>query len=210
MSVLVASVLAFVLAFVAAMPIAGPIAMLIVSRSIEGRFTEARKIGYGAALAEGIYAGLAFATFSTFFAHNPAAIPIARVLTMVVLLVVGVVCVRFEPRPVDTQEADRKAGGFGLGFATSALNPTLFISWTGIATAIYARQIVEMKTILAVPFGVSAAAGLVSWYAVLVSLMTRYRSRLPQRFITRFVRGMGVVLIGIALWTGIGVVRSFV
>jgi threonine/homoserine/homoserine lactone efflux protein len=207
-SFLVVSVLAFVLAFVSAMPIAGPIAVLVVSRGIEGRFTEARKIGYGAAVAEGTYAGLAFGTFSTFFAHNPAAIPISRVLTMIVLIVVGSICLRFKPRPMSTDKADKKTGGFGLGFATSGLNPTIFISWTGIATAFNSYQIVEMRPLLALPFGASAAAGIICWYAVLLALMTRYHSRLPQRFVTLFIRGMGVVLIGIALWTGFGVVRS--
>lgn len=212
MSVLLACLISFVLAYVAAMPILGPIAVMVISRGIEGRFDEARKLGIGAALAEGTYAGIAFG-FATLFARYPAALPISRVLTSIVLAVAGVSFLRYTPKPIERSEIEKNEEGrkarsaFGLGFLTSGLNPTIIATWTAVAAGIHSRQIVEMKPWIAVPFGLSASFGIISWYLTLVALMTKYHSRLPARGMRNFIRVMGGVLLGISAWTLISLIR---
>lgn len=210
MSLLILCLLAFTLAFLGSVPIAGPVAVMVVSRGVEGRFTEARKVGIGSALAEGIWAALAFATFATFFARYPVVIPISRVVTSVLLLVLGVQFVRWVPKALDAKQEPPKRGAAALGFLTSLLNPTIFVTWSATATVIESRHFVEMRTAFAVPFGLAAAAGIAVWYSTLIALMTRYQSRLPRRLLTWVVRATGMLLLGIALWTASGVVRSLI
>src|SRR5215471_1241504 len=56
----VVSIVAFVLGFVGSMPVAGPISVMVVSRTAEGNWRAARRIAYGASVAEALYAFLAF------------------------------------------------------------------------------------------------------------------------------------------------------
>jgi threonine/homoserine/homoserine lactone efflux protein len=202
----VVCLIAAVLGYLAAMPILGPIAVMVISRGIEGRFDEARKLGMGAALAEGTYAGIAFG-FATLFARYPAALPVSRVLTSIVLAVVGVSFIRYTPKPIAAVEEPKARSAFGLGFLTSGLNPTIIATWTAVAAGIHSRQLVEMRVWMAVPFGLSACIGIGSWYVTLVALMTKYHSRLPARGMRIFIRVMGGVLLGIAAWTLISLIR---
>lgn len=129
------------------MPILGPVAVMVISRGI-GTLDDARKLGIGAACAEGSYAGIAFG-FATLFARYPAALPVSRVLASVVLLVVGASFVAYRPKPVDPSAAvgGRKAkSAFGLGLLTSGLNPTIVAMWTAVVAVIHSRQIVEMRS----------------------------------------------------------------
>jgi threonine/homoserine/homoserine lactone efflux protein len=205
-SLFLVCLIAAVLGYLAAMPILGPIAVMVISRGIEGRFDEARKLVMGAALAEGTYAGIAFG-FATLFARYPAALPVSRVLTSVVLAVVGVSFLRYTPKPIAAVEEPKARSAFGLGFLTSGLNPTIIASWTAVAAAIHSRQLIEMRAWMAVPFGLSACIGIGSWYLTLVALMTKYHSRLPARGMRIFIRVMGGVLLGIAAWTLISLIR---
>lgn len=206
MSVLLVCVIAAVLGYVAAMPILGPIAVMVISRGVEGRFDEARKLGLGAALAEGIYAGVAFG-FATLFTRYPAALPVSRVLTSVVLAVVGVSFLRYTPKPLEAISERKTKSAFGLGFLTSGLNPTIVVTWTAVTAAVHSRQLVEMKPWMAIPFGMSACLGIGAWYFTLVALMTKYHSRLPARAMRIFIRVMGGVLLCISAWTLISLIR---
>lgn len=208
-SVVVVCLIAAVLGYVSAMPILGPVAVMVISRGIEGRFDDARKLGIGAACAEGSYAGIAFG-FATLFTRYPAALPVSRVLASVVLLVVGASFVAYRPKPVDPSAAvgGRKAkSAFGLGLLTSGLNPTIVAMWTAVVAVIHSRQIVEMRSWMAAPFGLAAGIGIGSWYFTLVALMTRYHSRLPARAMRLFIRVMGGVLLGLAVWTFVSAIR---
>jgi threonine/homoserine/homoserine lactone efflux protein len=198
--------LAAVLGYVAAMPPLGPIAIMVISRGIEGRFTEGRKLGIGAAIAEGTYAGVAWA-FATLFTRYPIALPISRVFTSVVLVVVGIYFVRYVPRPLGTVNERKAPNAFLLGYLTSFFNPAIIANWMGVAAGIYSLQIIGMQRWMAIPFGLSATLGIGAWYMTIIALMTKYHSRLPTQFLNRTIRVMGGVLLLIAAWTLISTIR---
>lgn len=208
MSLLIVTLVALVLGFVGSMPLAGPISVMVVSRGAEARFNEGLRLAMGSALAEGIYAAVAFAGFATLLVGHPSAVLGAKAITAVVLLVVGVQFARWklkEPSGVVDKPA---RGAFRLGLTTSLLNPTLLVTWSAVTTAIYSRQSIDMHTWYAVPFGAGAASGIAGWNAVLLALMRRYHSKLPKVFLAWLVRGMGLLLIGVAIWTAVGLIRG--
>lgn len=210
MSVVYVFLIGLVLSFVGSVPLAGPVSVMVVSRGVLGRHAEAIKLGLGAALGEGLYAGFAFAGFATFAQEHAAAVPISRALTFVVLLAVGIHFVRWAPKE---EAADGKKetgrGAFFLGLTTSLLNPTLLVTWSAVSTGIYSRQIVTMTRSLAIPFGLSVMLGIAAWNTILTLLLRRYRDRFPKKALTWFVRGMGLLLIAIALWSGISLLRQY-
>ena len=208
MSVLVVSLIALVLGFVGSMPLAGPVSVMVVSRGAVGHYAEAVKLAIGASIGEGVYAALAFWGFAHLLESFPAAMPISRALTSVVLLAVGIHFIRWTPKEEGERKRESGRGAFFLGLTTSLLNPTLLVTWSAVATGIYSRQIVPMTSLLAVPFGIAAATGITGWNLVLVALLRRYRERFPKALVTWFIRGMGLLLILIAVWSGVSVVRG--
>ena len=209
MSFVAVSLVALVFAFVGSLPLAGPIAVLVVSNGVNGRFKASLEIALGAAVAEGIYAFLAFWGFATFFARYPVVLPISHAVTAVILLTLGVYFLRFKMKEEQAHTEESKRGKFWVGFSVSILNPTLLATWGAVTTFLYSRQLVKMTGLLAIPFGAFAAAGIGLWALMMVALMKRFREHFPRAALTWLVRGMGIVLIGIAAWSLVELVRYF-
>ncbi|HEY2518099.1 MAG TPA: LysE family transporter [Polyangiaceae bacterium] len=203
MSFVAVSLVALVFAFVGSLPLAGPIAVLVVSNGVQGRYRDALKIALGAAVAEGVYAFLAFWGFATFLARYALLIPVSHAVTAAVLASLGVHFLFFEAKEDDGHGRVResKRGRFWFGFSVSALNPTLLATWGAVTTFLYSKQIVHMTSLLAVPFGVFAALGVALWGWLTVLLLKRFRNHVPRVALTWTVRGMGILLIGIAAWS---------
>lgn len=210
MSALIVSVIAFVLGFVGSMPLAGPVSVMVVSRAGMGRFDEARNVAFGAAIGEGLYAGLSFLGFAALLARYPTAVPISKGVTAIVLLAVGSHFLRWKAKDAGEGKERRGSSAFWLGLTASLVNPTLLVTWSAVTTAIYSRQVATMTPYLAAPFGIAAGAGIASWNVVLVAILRRYHNKFPQKAVTYFVRGMGLLLIAIALWSAIDLVRHYV
>jgi threonine/homoserine/homoserine lactone efflux protein len=191
---------ALVFGFVGSMPLAGPIALMAVARSSHGKYSEALRIGLGAAAAEGLYAAIAFWGFTTFLASHAFVVPLSHAVTAIVLAAVGVRFVFWKPSEgKDTRE--NKAGTALLGFSVSAINPTLLLTWSAAVAALYSRGLKEPSSAYAIPFGLCAAAGIGSWFLTLVALFKRYGDKLPRAAMTWVIRVMGLVLVVFALWS---------
>jgi threonine/homoserine/homoserine lactone efflux protein len=207
MSFVWVSLVALVFAFVGSLPLAGPIALLVVSNGANGRYREALRIALGAAVAEGIYAFLAFWGFATFLARYALVLPISHGVTAAILLGLGVRFLFFRLKSDDAPAGDTRPARFWLGFSISALNPTLLATWGGVTTFLYSKQLVQFTPLLAVPFGLFTATGIALWGLMMVSLLRRFRNHLPDALLTWTVRVMGIVLIVVALWSGVELLK---
>jgi threonine/homoserine/homoserine lactone efflux protein len=210
MSFLAVSVVALVFAFVGSLPLAGPIALLVVSNGVDGRYREAFKIALGAALAEGVYAFLAFFGFATLLARYQLVLPISQGVTAVLLGGLGARFIFFKVERGTSREDRPQRAPFWVGLSISALNPTLLLTWSAVTTFLYSKQIVEFAPLLAVPFGAFAALGVALWGGMTVALLRRYGRHVPDVVLTWVVRAMGVVLICAGVWSGVALAKHLV
>jgi threonine/homoserine/homoserine lactone efflux protein len=198
------SSVAFAFAFLGSLPLAGPIAILVVADGVSGRYKEALLIAFGAAIAEGTYAFLAFWGFSTFLARHALVLPISHGVTAVLLCALGTHFLFFKLKEKEaSSDEETKPGRFWFGFSIAALNPTLLATWGAVMTFLCSRQLVHFTGVLAVPFGMFAAAGIAAWGLMVVWLLKRFRNQLPRAALAWVVRSMGVVLIGVGVRSGI-------
>jgi len=200
---------AFAFGFVGSMPLAGPIAVMVVSRAASRRFSEALHIGLGAALAEGIYAGVAFWGFTSLFARTPLLAPISHGVTAVVLAVLGARFVFWSPKKTERKRAasnSQRAGTTLVGFSISAINPTLLVTWGAIVAFLYSKGLSGASSLVAVPFGACAAAGVAIWFVVLVALLRKYEGNLPHGVLTWTIRGLGLALVVLGMWSAVRLV----
>jgi len=206
MRLLAVCTVALVFGFVGSMPLAGPISVMVVARAAQKQFGEALRVGLGAAAAEAIYAGIAFFGFTTILEHHPVLVPVAHGITAVVLLALGVWFVLWKPKEKEDAEKSR-AGTVLFGFTVSALNPTLLVTWTGGVAFLYSKGLGEVSPWAAIPFGVCAGVGVGAWFAVLVALLGKYGRKMSRSVLTWAVRTLGVVLVGLGVWSGVQLVR---
>lgn len=200
---------AFAFGYVGSVPLAGPIAVMVLSRAARGKFGEALRIGAGAAVAEGLYAGASFWSFAALLTRSALLLPIARGATALVLLPLGIYFGFW--RSTEKSRADRhesRAGTALLGFTISALNPTLFVTWSAAVGFLFSQRAQSVREWDAFPFGLSAGAGVLLWFFTLVLLLRRYQGKVRDDVLSWVVRGLGVTLFFMGVWSALGFARA--
>jgi threonine/homoserine/homoserine lactone efflux protein len=198
---LLAVLLGFTFGFFGSMPVAGPASALVLSRGLLGRFLSGVMIGLGCAVAEGVYAFLAYWGFATFLAGYPFIEGVSHVVAAIILLALGVTFARYSgaKEAQQTQGSDAALPSAALGFWITILNPALMATWTASATTLNSAGVVLSKE-AALPFAVGVAAGIASWFSILTGLLKRFRGRFQPSSLNRVIRVIGVLILGLGLW----------
>ena len=198
---LLAVLLGFTFGFFGSMPVAGPASALVLSRGLLGRFLSGVMIGLGCAVAEGVYAFLAYWGFATFLAGYPFIEGVSHVVAAIILLALGVTFARYSgaKEAQQTQGSDAALPSAALGFWITILNPALMATWTASATTLNSSGVVLSKE-AALPFAVGVAAGIGSWFSILTGLLKRFRGRFQPSSLNRVIRVIGVLILGLGLW----------
>ncbi len=200
----------FVFGFVGSMPIAGPISLLVLSRGLENRINNALHLASGSALAEALYAYLAFWGFSELLASYTWIDPAAKGAAALILVALGL---RFALKKTPSRDApppDPSVGNkrsFVLGITITLLNPTLIATWTGAVAVLYSTGLFTFAPEHALPFSAGASAGIFCWFGLLLLLLGRFRSRLNRSAIFTTLRflGCGLILLGVVFAYGFAV-----
>lgn len=200
-----AALAGFLAGFLGSIPVAGPIAVLVVTRSLQGRLREAILIGCGAALPEAAYAFLAYWGFASFLADAPLVVPISRALGALILFFLAYALARYQP-PVPMPR--RGAGSFFMGFTIAALNPTLIVTWAAVLSLVASLDLLDLAPEMALPFSAAAAVGMSSWCVLMTVVIGRFRDRLSQEVIMRVHRVMALLVFGLAIVFAVAFVES--
>lgn len=202
------------LGYVGSMPVAGPIALLVLGRGLENRSRNGLSLAFGAAIAESLYAYLAFWGFGAVLARYPWVEETTRFGVAVLLIALGLHFARRQLSKASTSSSMPKNSGnkrnFLLGFAITLLNPTLIATWTFTVTTVYSLGLVTFDATNAVPFSLGALAGIVSWFATMLYLLKRFRSSFPRISLQRTVKLVGIVLIVLGVSLGVVATRPYV
>lgn len=198
---IIAAIIGFLFGFMGSMPVAGPIAVLVFARGIENRFRSGIAIATGGAIAEGIYACLAFWGFAKLLQEYTFVLPFSKIVAAIILFTLGIIFWRTkEVKKQENEVQDSALGGFFLGFTITALNPTLIATWSAAATTLFSTGLIKLDTSFALPFGGAAIAGIISWFSLLLFLVYRFRDRFNEKTLTKIIRGMGVFVFAIGLY----------
>lgn len=199
--------------FIGSIPVAGPIALLVFAYGMRGENKNAVLVAVGGAIAESIYAYMAFWGLAKILVRHPEVVANSRGAGAVILLGLGAYFFFRRKQP----EADAKPAAprgrkrsFLLGITVTALNPTLIVTWTAAATTLFSSGLIASSPGHALPFAIGAFGGIVAWFVVLVVLLHRYRSRISQATLAKIVRVVGVLLFALGLWFAWGAIAYFV
>jgi threonine/homoserine/homoserine lactone efflux protein len=192
---LLALILGLVAGFVASVPIAGPIAVLVLRAAFEGRRREAAFVALGSGIAEAFYAGVAFAGIGAAVDRFPMLLPISRVVSALVLVVVGVYLILRKPKPAANDgRSSRHGAKLVAGLTITALNPTLVVSWAAVVTALHGAGLVTTNSWGAFPFALGVGAGATGWFVAMAAIVGRFREKISPKVIQRSIQVVGALL----------------
>jgi threonine/homoserine/homoserine lactone efflux protein len=195
---LTAALLGFTVGFVFSMPVAGPISILVFGRGLQDRIRSGVYLALGGALAESVYAYLAFWGFSELLTVHPWVQPISRGVAAVLLIGLGLHFMLKRNRgdapevPPDPGVGNKRS--FFLGFTITALNPTLIATWGAAVAAVHSWELVSFDSNRALPFSVGVCLGISAWFVILLWLLRRFRGRFQRSTLDMMIRVMGVAL----------------
>ena len=194
-------VVGLVFGFLGSIPVAGPISALVLHRGLNRRYASAIWVGWGGALAEGLYALVTFFGFAKYLAQYPWIDTVSRGLAAVILIGLGISFMRYKTKTGEEpqKKADSALQSFGVGFTITALNPTLIATWSAMAVML-ASFGMAMTPIDAVPFSIGATIGIGGWFSAFVWILRRYGERFKARTLERVVRIIGVAVAGLGVW----------
>jgi threonine/homoserine/homoserine lactone efflux protein len=202
--VILALLIGFAAGFIGSMPVAGPVSILLFSRGLQDRARSGAYLAVGAAIAESVYAYLAFWGFSELLTVYWWIEPISRGAAAVLLTALGL---RFMLKGESAEQPEAKpAAGVGnkrsflLGLTITALNPTLIASWSAAVTILHSADLIDFGAGRALPFSIGVCLGISGWFIVLLWVLRRYRERFSRRTMARLLKGMGVALTLLGLW----------
>jgi threonine/homoserine/homoserine lactone efflux protein len=197
-----------VLGFVGSIPAAGPLALLIVTSGLQRDPRRGVRLAIGGALAESIYALLAFLGLGAILTRSPSVMPIARACAAVVIIAIGIAVVRRRPPPPDAAPPASGASSYLVGFSLVALNPAFLVTWVGFAAAIAGYP--SLRAAMEHPAWLAAGAfvGIVGWFFVLLAIARRSESKVRPETLARVVRVLGFVLVLMGAWLAIDALRT--
>jgi threonine/homoserine/homoserine lactone efflux protein len=167
----------------------------------------ARYVALGGALAEGLYALLAFWGLSTFLERYPVILPASRAVGALICLGLGIVLLLHRTRPAPVEPGPKRGNkrSFLGGFLITALNPTFIVTWTAALAALQGTGLMALDASQAIPFALGVVLGIVAWFSTLLALVGRFKGRWSPSGVERFIKGMGAALVLAALWVGLRV-----
>jgi len=196
---LTAALVGLFFGFLGSIPVAGPISLLVLAYGLEGRVRNGIFLAVGAALAESVYAYLAFWGFGALLARLTWIEPVSRGLAAALLITLGVRFLRRRPPPEALPQLSPPGAGnvrsFFLGVAITGFNPTLMVTWLAAVTLLRASDLVDFGAEGALAFSMGVAAGIAAWFGVLLTLLVRYRQRFSSSLLNRMLQAMGAALI---------------
>lgn len=199
----------FLFGFVGSIPIAGPISLLVFAYGVSGKLRSGLFLAMGGALAEGVYAYLAFWGLNRLLERYPAIVAQTRGVGAVVIFSLGLAfLLKKTKQGEEIEERSGRGGSFLLGVTITALNPTLIVTWSAAVTTLYSTgYIAPGDAGSAVAFAASACVGIVCWFASLLLLLNRFKGRFTRQSLDKLVRAVGCVLIALSLWFAVSFIR---
>lgn len=190
----------FLMGFIGSMPISGPISLLVFHRGMLARYRDGWAIGFGGAIAEGIYCALAILGFSAMYERFTFLASLANGLGILVLFAIGLYFALVRQENPETSSVAQPTtanwmGQFSLGLTVAALNPTLILTWSASAAMVYSIANLTFTTHEGIVFATSVIFGIAAWFGVLLALLRRFREHFPFLMLQRVIRSIGMLLV---------------
>jgi threonine/homoserine/homoserine lactone efflux protein len=198
----------FLFGFFGSMPIAGPTAVVVVAKGLDSKVRSGAYIAVGSAVAEAVYAFMAFWGLTAVLGRFPVLLPVSRLLGCAILMALGFYFVFRKEKSEKRQKREPDRVGYRnllFGLSITALNPTLILTWTAAVSAAHSTGLLRVHAMDAFPFAGGVAVGIVTWFLTLLWLLSHFQKKVKPASVHKVIKGMGALLVVIGLVLGVRV-----
>jgi len=200
--------------FFGSLPVAGPVALVVITKGLNSDYRSALSVATGAALAEGVLAGLVFAGVGLAASRVGWLQGFLDVAGVAVLLLVGVWFavrgLRGQGEPDESKDLKctdpLRQGSFGAGLVLA--NPGLLGTWGGAVAGLEGTGWVQVSVSGAPFFGLGVCLGALGWFWLAVYAIKRWRSALNGKWIDVMIRSLGLGLIALGATAAYNLIRA--
>ena len=201
--------LGFALGWAGSMPIAGAISFFVCHRGFAGRSGHGLALAAGAALAEAGWCLAILLGADELMDRWPAVGGIARALGGLFLVVLGIVvflrrhgsarrALGKQASPGATYTLPRLRDELRLGATLVIVNPSIPFNWLALITIAISLGLDPGRA----PglFALGVGLGIVSWFSVLLRIITAWRERMDMALLARVQGGFAMLLVVVGLY----------
>lgn len=182
----------------------GPINVWVVNTLIKHGFRSAFLIALGGSLMDFVYFIVVLSGLSIFH---------FSIKTTMILKITGVIFLfffglkellvkkqSFKLEDNVAKKTPRPAGFFLMGVAIYSSNPTLIASMSAIATIIKSWNLFFNTFFNYFLLSLGVAIGSASWFYLLISIVSKYKNQIPEKFFINFSRTSGALIVLFSLY----------
>jgi threonine/homoserine/homoserine lactone efflux protein len=195
MNVLQTFLIAFVFSFLGSIP-PGTLNLTMLRLGLEHKMNIAWRFALAAALVEYPYAWLAL-LFEDWITSSPAVVNNFRLISAIVMIVLGIVTIRAASKPARDVETVRESG-FRKGLLLSILNPLALPFWIGITAYLKSQGWITLSSTAEVHsylFGISLGA--LALLILIVYLARKATVAFSSHAKVKFIPGVVLLLLGV-------------
>jgi len=210
----VALVMGFLAGFLGAIP-PGPLGVTCLRKSLQGERRDAYRVAFGGASVDTLIClliglGLGWIlekVVTNFWVRGVLALFLVAYGAKLLLVDArrdaeksdpGSSRLHFTPRPAETKEG-RSRFPVLTGLLQGAANPVLFVNWTLFISFLVGHRLFVPTPAGAGGFALGVGLGVFTWFAVLIELVDRWRSR-SGAWVSRSTRVAGALLVVFGLY----------
>ena len=201
---MIALLIGLIVGFLMCVPV-GPINVWVVNTLLKHNFRSAFTIALGGSTMDFIYfmvilTGLSFFTFS----HNMSLG--FKIVGVLFLFFFGLKEILSKKKSLETTEDEedkkipRASGFFLIGVLIYTSNPALIATMSALAAVIKSWKAFEFNFLNYFFLSLGISVGSALWFFFLLSMVQRYKKRIPQKFFSRFSRASGVIIVLFSLY----------
>jgi len=198
----------FIMGWVGSMPLAGAVSIFVFQRGLAGRFRRGITLAAGAAVAEAVWCLVALIGAEQILTRWPNLDGPARTVGGLILLALGLYFLfqkntlpATEDKPSPAPEAVHALlREFWLGFVLVAGNISIPFTWLAMITVAVSWG---LDPVAGPPwlFTTRVPIGILVWFALLLKLLTMFRTRFRPRTHELLMKAMGILLLAVGSWT---------
>ena len=198
--------IAFITGFIASFPVTGPVSMIILKKTIEGKYPQGIAISLGAALTEIIYCAIGISIIGILVEQSSNIKSTLGIISSFLLLVIGVYFLKYKVRESEISgikdfHKTNKKKNFFTGVLLIGLNPAIIFAWTGISALLVGLNLATFQNLNEIiSFSISAGIGIFAGSLAIIFVILKNKKFFSEKIIKNLFKLFGIILVSLSIY----------
>tara|TARA_Y100000310_G_scaffold283771_1_gene306009 strand:- start:392 stop:1027 length:636 start_codon:yes stop_codon:yes gene_type:complete len=198
--------IAFITGFIASFPITGPVSMMILKKTLEGKYPQGIEISLGAALTEIFYCAIGISVVGILVGQTSEIKITLGIMSSFLLLFMGIYFLKYKVKKSEISgikdfHKTNKKKNFFTGVLLIGLNPTIIFTWSAISALLVGLNLATFRTMNEIIlFAVSAGIGIFAGSLAIIFVILKNKRFFSEKIIKNLFKLFGLILISLSFY----------